>query len=151
MQRMERMQLKGAVGPPVYCSAHMQGRGWAASYGDYCTAQAAESINRRLKVQRKAEAGVPPVHIQPIPELDLRRLISSKVASSCLSLPPTAHVVVAFRSALDPPAGGTIRPRPRTRAARYAYTFQCSRRIQLNSYCMPSLAEDPSTSSRLSI
>ncbi len=136
MVRMERMEGKGtAAGPHVYCSSHVQGQGQgaAASYGPYSSNQAAEGINRRLKAHRKAETPVP---IQPIPELDLRRLISSKVASSCHVPSPTAHVVVSCCSALDPPGAGIIRPRPRRRAARYAYTFQSSRGMPLNSCCM---------------
>jgi hypothetical protein len=70
---IERMERKGAAaGPPVICWAHVQGlgRGQAASYGAHCTNQAAEFNSRRLKEQRKAEAGAPPVLIPPIPELD---------------------------------------------------------------------------------
>jgi hypothetical protein len=62
------------------------GRGQAASYRAPCINQAAEINTRRLKEQRKAETGGPPVHILPIPELDQQRLISSKVSSICLSL-----------------------------------------------------------------
>jgi hypothetical protein len=70
---IERMERKGAAaGPPVICWAHVQGlgRGQAASYGAPCTNQAAEFNSRRLKEQRKAEAGAPPVLIPPIPELN---------------------------------------------------------------------------------
>jgi hypothetical protein len=87
---IERMERKGAAaGPPVICWAHVQGlgRGQAASYGAPCTNQAAAFNSRRLKEQRKAEAGAPPVLIPPIPELDQQRLISSKVSSICFSLP----------------------------------------------------------------
>ena len=88
-----RMERKGAsAGPPVICRAHAQGlgmaRGQAASYGAPCTNQAAELNSRE---QRKAEAGAPPVLIQPIPELDQQRLISSKVSSICFSLCLSSH------------------------------------------------------------
>ncbi len=80
--------LKGrTAGLPVICSVHVQGlgRGQAADYGAYCSNQAAEGISRRREKQRKAEAGVPPMVIQPIPELDQQRFVSSKVASTCFS------------------------------------------------------------------
>jgi hypothetical protein len=85
---IERMERKGAAGPPVICWARMQGlgRGQAASYGAPCTNQTAEFNTRRLKEQCKAEAGAPLVLIQPIPELDQQCLISSKVSSICFSL-----------------------------------------------------------------
>jgi hypothetical protein len=91
---IERMERKGAAaGPPVICGVHVQGlgRGQAASYGAPCTNQAAEFNSRRLKEQRKAEAGAPPVLIPPIPELDQQRLISSKVSSICFSLCLSSH------------------------------------------------------------
>ena len=91
---IERMERKGAsAGPPVICRAHVQGlgRGQEASYGAPSTKQAAEFNSRRLKEQRKAEAGAPPVLIPPIPELDQQRLISSKVSSICFSLCLSSH------------------------------------------------------------
>jgi hypothetical protein len=60
---IECMERKGAeAGPPVVCWTHVQGLGrvQAASYGPPCTNQAAEFNLRRLKEQRKAEAGAPP-------------------------------------------------------------------------------------------
>ena len=91
---IERMERKGAsAGPPVICRAHVQGlgRGQAASYEAPCTNQAAEFNLRRFKEQRKAEAVAPPVLIQPIPELDQQRLISSKVSSIGFSLCLSSH------------------------------------------------------------
>jgi hypothetical protein len=91
---MERMERKGAAaGPPVICWAHLQslGRGQADSYWEPCTNQAAEFNLRRLKEQRKAEPGAPPVLIPLIPELDQQRLISSKVSSICFSLYLSSH------------------------------------------------------------
>ena len=81
----ERLRLRQPV--------HVQGlgRGQAASYGAPCTNQAAEFNSRRLKEQRKAEAGAPPVLIPPIPELDQQRLISSKVSSISFSLCLSSH------------------------------------------------------------
>jgi hypothetical protein len=46
-----------------------------------CTNKSAAANSKRLREQRKAESGAPPIVIQPIPELDMKRLISSKVAS----------------------------------------------------------------------
>ncbi len=86
---MERMERKGAAeGSPVICWAHVQGlgRGQAASYEAPCTNQAAKFNSRRFKEQRKAEAVAPPMLIQPIPELDQQRHISSKASSICFSL-----------------------------------------------------------------
>jgi hypothetical protein len=86
---IERMERKCAsAGPPVIFWAHVPGlgRGQAASNGAPCTNQAAEFNMRRLKGQRKAEAGAPPVLIPPIPELDQQCLILSKVSSIRLSL-----------------------------------------------------------------
>jgi hypothetical protein len=91
---IERMERKGtAAGSPVICWAHVQGlgRGQAASYEAPCTNQAAEFNLRRFKEQRKAEAVAPPVLIQPIPELDQQRLISSKVSSIGFSLCLSSH------------------------------------------------------------
>jgi hypothetical protein len=91
---IERMEREGAAaGPPVICWAHVQGlgRGQAASYGVPCTNQAAEFNFGRLKEQSKAEAGAPPMLIQPIQKLDQQRLISSKVSSICCSLYLSSH------------------------------------------------------------
>jgi hypothetical protein len=104
---IERMECKGAAaGPPVICWAHVQGlgRGQAASYGAPCTNQAAVFNLRRLKEQRKAEAGAPPVLIPPIPELDQQRLISSKVSSICFSLYLSSHCGPPVSWTPPPPA-----------------------------------------------
>jgi hypothetical protein len=101
---LEHMCKSGAAGPPVILQRALAGSGpgsgsrlWA-----YCNNQAAEGNSRRIKEQHKAEADGPAPFIPPIPELDHQRLISSNVASTCLSLPPTAHVA-ACSSVLDPP------------------------------------------------
>ena len=72
---------KVTQGPPVLCAAHVQylGRGPSGN-GAHCINNAAEVNNWRLKDQRKAEAGAPPVPIAPIPELDTKRLVSSKAS-----------------------------------------------------------------------
>ncbi len=114
------MASKGAAaGQPQWqfaarSATHMLslGRGQAAGYWAYCTNQAPEGNSRRFKKQCKAEAGAPPVVIPPILEIDHQRLISSKVASTCLSLPPSAHVVTSC-SVLDPSVAGIIHPTPR--------------------------------------
>jgi hypothetical protein len=113
--RIERMERKdAAAGPPVICWAHVQGlgRGQAASYGAPCTNQAAEFNSRRLKEQRKAEAGAPPVLIQPIQELDQQRPISSKVSSICFSLYRSSHC--GPPQCPGPPPAGIIHQRQRT-------------------------------------
>jgi hypothetical protein len=97
------------------------------------TNQAAEVNTRRLKEQRKAEAGAPPVLIQPIQELDQQRLISSKVSSICFSL-YLIQSHCAQCSVLDPPAAGINHPRQRV--VRCISRFQCWLHIQPNSYCM---------------
>jgi hypothetical protein len=65
----ERLRKGGAARPPVICSAHVQGlgRGQAAGYVAYCTKQAAEGNSMRLEEQCKAEAGVFPLVVPPIP------------------------------------------------------------------------------------
>ena len=93
--------------PPVLCAAHVQylGRG-LAGYGAHCNNNAVEVNNRRLKDQRKVEAGA-------IPELDLRRLISSKVTSTLkVSFRPPSDPPLACR-VVDRPAAGIIHPRHR--------------------------------------
>ena len=93
--------------PPVLCAAHVQylGRG-LAGYGAHCNNNAVEVNNRRLKDQRKVEAGA-------IPELDLKRLISSKVTSTLkVSFRPPSDPPLACR-VVDRPAAGIIHPRPR--------------------------------------
>ena len=87
LERMERMDA-GPTGPPVLCAAHVQGLGRGlAGYGAQCNENALAVNTRGLKDHRKAEAG-------PIKELDLKRLVSSKVTST---------LSVSLRSPYDPP------------------------------------------------
>ena len=85
--------------PPVLCAAHVQylGRG-LAGYGAHCNNNAVEFNNQRLKDQHKVEVGA-------IPELDLKRLVSSKV---------TSILKVSFRHRLTRPlpAGSWTAPPP---------------------------------------
>ena len=109
---------KVTQGPPVLCAAHVQylGRGPAA-YGTHGSNNAAEVNNRALKDQRKA--GATPV---PLPELDTKRLISSKVSFTWLPRASLCTIVTrppARRSVVDRPATGINHPR-RNRAVRYA-------------------------------
>ena len=87
LERMERMDA-GPTGPPVLCAAHVQGLGRGlAGYGAQCNDNARAVNTRGLKDHRKAEAG-------PIKELDMKRLVSSKVSST---------LSVSFREPYDPP------------------------------------------------
>jgi hypothetical protein len=79
---MERMH--SAAGPPLICSLHVQGLGRGKA--------------PPKAVQVKAVKAAPPQAVSPIPELDLKVLISSKVSppphpphSSSLTLPSTAE------------------------------------------------------------
>ena len=134
--------------PPVLCAAHVQylGRGLAAAgYGAHCNNNAVEVNNRRLKDQRKVEAGA-------IPELDLKRLISSKVTSTLkISFRPPSDPPLACR-VVDRPAAGIIHPRHR--AVRCSSHFQCAVYIQPYSYSFPVQDANttcPGTTSRLSL
>ena len=134
--------------PPVLCAAHVQylGRG-LAGYGAlaHCNNNAVEVNNRRLKDQRKVEAGA-------IPELDLKRLISSKVTSTLkVSFRPPSDPPFACR-VVDRPAAGIIHPRHR--AVRCSSHFQCAVYIQPYSYSFPVQDANttcPGTTSRLSL
>jgi hypothetical protein len=115
----ERMERKGAAGPPVICLAHVQGlgRGQAAVYWAHSTNQAGE-----------VKAGTNPVLIPPIPELDQQRLISSKISSICFSLSLFLHLIQLTlcgpqQRVLYPPAAGIIHPRQC--AVRCISRFQC--------------------------
>ena len=81
LERMERMH---SAGPPLICSQHVQGLG--------------RGKGPPKAVQVKAVKAAPPQAVPPIPELDLKVLISSKVSppphpphSSSLTLPSTAE------------------------------------------------------------
>ena len=141
---------KVTQGPPVLCAAHVQylGRGPAA-YGTHGSNNAAEVNNRALKDQRKA--GATPV---PIPELDTKRLVSSKVSYTSLPRASLCTIVTrppARRSVVDRPATGINHPR-RNRAVRYALQFQWSPYVQLifriascesHTYHQPAIATGP--------
>ena len=96
----------------MLCAAHVQylGRG-PAGYGAHCINNVAEVNKRRLKDQQKAEAGAPPVPIVPIPELDTKRLVSSKVSYTShprASLGISVARTPAAVSWTAPPSASTI-------------------------------------------
>jgi hypothetical protein len=110
------LMCKGvAARPPVICSSHVQdlGRCQAAGYGAYCTNQAAEGNNKRLKEQCKAEAGAPHAVIQHSGTRPPASCFQQGSIYLPLSLPPTAHEP-ACSSVLDPPTAGIIHQRPHT-------------------------------------
>ncbi len=138
------------AGPPVICQAHVQGLDRGAAQ---CTSKSAAANSKRLREQRKAESGALPLVIPPIPELDTKRLISSKVASSCLSLCLQQHCVLSLQQCNGPPRR-QHHPAKTTRRQMLHFImtpFQCSRLIQLSSYCMLSPLEGTGTTSRLSL
>ena len=78
---VREFERKVTQGQPVLCVQYL-GR-IPTGYGAHCINNAAEINDRRLKDQRKAEAGATSVPIVPIPELDsldTKRLVSSKVS-----------------------------------------------------------------------
>jgi hypothetical protein len=90
---------RAIAGPPVICWSHVQGLGRGKAQ---CTNKSAVANSKRLREQRKAESGAPPMVIPPIPELDMKRLIS---APSCLSLSASynSHCVFSLPQCNGPP------------------------------------------------
>ena len=106
LEHMERKDA-GPTGPPVLCAAHVQGLGRGlACYGAQCNDNAVAVNYWRIKDQRKAEDSL-------IKELDLKRLVSSKVTS----------LWPARRRLVDRPAAGIVHPRHH--AVRFSSHCQC--------------------------
>ena len=98
---VREFERKVTQGPLVLCAG-------LAGYGAHCINNAAEVNNRRLKDQRKAEADTPPVPIVPIPELDTKRLVLSKVSHPHATLGTIVTQTPAAVSRTAQPQASTI-------------------------------------------